>query len=351
MANVDYNNPFSMYQNVNPVPGNPFWSGWKGAENQMTAQPFMNQALESQGLELQKQRMDTAEYTGPEAQLQRSYRRKEDIEKAKQDIRAMPSMTDAKIAAANNARMVSEGTPYRDLMNDVGMLYPQLKDANPEQRAQMWQGMAQRWAQTHKGIQIPPEFQQYDDKHLTDAAAIHYAQLNTPEQVGKERLAGMEYDTQLLLGQQRAESAQAVASTQAQAHIRGAEIMTQTRETPDKAITRLKRTLATNPNDEDAQAELNSQLESKFNDSFSRDGLGNILQLNAASDPTKQSAYLVYREQRKARLFMDEGAYGPLEPAERSWILRAIAANPDAGVNNIIAEGRQRGKIKQRGTK
>jgi hypothetical protein len=72
-----------------------------------------------------------------------------------------------------------------------------------------------------------------------------------------------------------------------------------------------------------------------------------MLRIQSLGDPSKLPMYQTYREQEKARLFMDGGVYGPINAQGRDWVLRAIQANPNAGVDNIIQQGKKLGKFGQ----
>lgn len=366
MADVQYANPFGLFQDQNPIPSNPFMSGFQSQTNQRTAMPFINQARESSQLELMKKQMMTGEEMSPEAQgarmsaypLQqaqneskgRMIKPEEEAQRMRlaEEIRAMPGMTDEKIAKAHLATQNAKAAPHRELLSELGQLYDVVKDAPEQARPFLYLSALNRWKQTHPGSDVPEQFRNYNEAMLPDLGAIRHSQLYTPEQVGKERITGMQTrsaegiagghdQTSIQVEGMRGASARAVASIHANSQ-----------ETPPKAEARLRKELRDNPNNEDAQRELTGYLEERFDKSFQRDNLGNMLQIQATSKPEAMQKYLVYREQQKARLFMNEGVYGDIPPEGRDWVIRAIEANPNMGVANVIEQGKRMNKFKRK---
>lgn len=357
---MDYVNPFGIQQN-NAVPSNPFWSGTIQGQTERQAQPFINNAQQSQGLDLQKKAIETGEFADPRAvrarmsgqDLQaaknesglRNQPTMEKYEKARLDeeIRSLPGVTDAKIAQAQEATRMAQTAPHREMLHDLGQLYPVMQKASEQEKPFLYLSKIEQMKA--KGIKVPDNLAQYDPRHLGDLAALYHAQIMTPEQVGKERVVDQQGANHLEGIAMQGANSLAVAETSARAHIEGARLHVQAGETPAKAEARIRKELRKDPGNEESRRELSGYLEEKFDKSFQKDGLGNMLQIQAMQDKEKMNQYLSYREQQKARLFMNEGLYGDIDAQGRDWVMRAIESNPNMGLENVIQEGFKRGKI------
>lgn len=351
---MDYINPMQMYQNVNSAPNNPFWSGYQGGQFQQQAQPFIDMMRQGAGYDLQKKAMETGEFMGSTAQAQREAERQAataksqytiatEPERAQTDItgfqqtrRKMPDLTDAEIAKARQTVMNAQSAPAREFIAEAGALADHFDNLDEGQRQQAYDQFINRWHMTHPGAVLPEHLRKYSPELHREMKAIHYASVNTPEQIGRERLKDMEVTGGLQRETLQQAGATDRALIQGQSQRAVASIHANTAETPQKAEARIRRQLRDNPNDEDAQRELRGYIEDRFDQRFQRDGLGQMLQVQAASDPKNLTRYLTYREQQKARLFMNEGIYGDVDGEGRSAVLRAIELNPNMGVDNIV---------------
>lgn len=309
MADVQYANPFGLYQDQNPIPTNPFMSGMQAQQNMNTAQPFINQAQESSNLELMKKRMMTGEEMSPQAQgarmsaypLQQSQNESKQRmvlpeEQAQQqrlaeEIRGLPGVTDQKIAQAKLARQAAEGTPMRHLHDELGTLYDTIKDAPETARPFLYASSLARWRQTHPGSDVPEEFRNYDPRILPDLAAIRHSQIETGEQRGKEALEAMRNDTTLKAGGIHNQGSADVARINADAHVAGIRIMdaTKQQETPPKAIARLRKSLAADPNDQEAKDEYKYYIDDAWDKRQEKDMSLMMLKMQALGNDPKAS--------------------------------------------------------------
>lgn len=363
----DLTNPFSFLQNQDPVPTNPFYSAMTAADNRRTAQPFIDQLKEAGDLTMQKKRMETGEFLGQEAQGVRSQDRrakgaeaqysidtlpgksKRDIEQYAQDIRALPSMTDEKIAAANRATEMHKGGANKDLLTELGQAYDLMHGKDQATQKQVYEQAIGRWQQTHPMSPLPQQYQQFDPAHVADLAAIRHSQIYTPEQMGKERLSSMETTRELGKTNVQGRTARDVAYIQQYGHIEGAKINAAAGETTDRQISRLRTQIRNSPDDEESRSQLKSILEGKFHEGFQKDMRGAML-ATQASQPGQvgqQAAqqYQVYKNSEKFRLFTSEGLYGDIDEKSYMWAQRAIAANPESTIDFIMKKGAEMGKI------
>lgn len=353
-------NPFTIPQ-YNAVPNNPFYSGAIQAQTEAQAAPFRQMQQQREGLDLQRRTIETGEFADPrsvDARMSgqdliaaqnksktRMVPKQEEAEMKRLDeeIRSLPSVTDAKIAQAQEATRNARSAPQREMFSQLGQLYPVLSKASETERPFLYLSAMKRMEQL--GIRVPDNLKNYDERHLGDLAAIYHAQIFSPEQVGKERITQMGNDNRLDVQALHNQGNVEVANINAGAHRYAADAHREAAETPAKAMARARLALSKNPDDQNAQRELRGYLEEEFDKRFQKDGLANMLQIQAANDPAKQQRYLVYREQQKARLFMNEGLYGDIDTKGRDWVIRAIESNPNYGVEGIVAEGRRLGKI------
>jgi hypothetical protein len=329
----NYESPMAMFQNVNPVPNNPFWSGMMGARNQMAAQPFMEMDQQSQGLDLQKKTMETGEFMSPQAQDVRQRQRAAeggkadfDVKSYAEQIRGLAPEMDARIAKAKSITMQTQGQPAAALISDMGQMYDVIQKTPEEQRPGVWAGAVQRWQMTHPGMQVPDQFRNYSPEHLADVAAIRYTQLNMPEQVGKERLKGMEIEGGMARETQQQEGATARAGITADAHIQGARLAAeraQAQETPQRAIARLRRTLSANPKNAEAEDEYKSYLDDSWQKEKANDMTHAMLQIRATNsqDPKAQEAATKQMNDMRYKFYADRGIFlnAPADGTERSF--------------------------------
>lgn len=318
---ADYSNPMQMFQNVDPTPNNPFWSGMMGARNQATAAPFIDMMQQSQGMDLAKKGMETGEFMSPEAQQVRQKEQQAkggkadfDIESYKQQIRGLGPEMDARIAKAKDITTRLQGSPYQDFLTDLGQMHDTLNDTPEEQRPNVWAGAVQRWQMTHPGLQVPENLRQYTPEHMKDVAAIRFNQLNSPEQVGKERLELMRQDAGMNRETQQQEGATARARIAAEASRYGADKSSdraQAAETPQKAIARLRRTLARNPKDAESYDEYKSYLDDSWQKEKAQDMTFAMLQIRAmnAQDPAQQEEAVKKMEELRNKYYADRGVY------------------------------------------
>lgn len=356
-------NPFAHFQGANTVPTNPFWSGVNQGQQEAQTRPFMDMARQSQGMDLQKQSIELGEFADPRAvqarmtghdakTAQNQYtintepvRSRKDIETMNQEIRSLPHVTDQKIAQAQEAVRKAKGAPAEALYQDMGNLYQTLRETPESGRALLYEQAIQRWQDKNPGSPLPEQMRTYSPQRMSELAAIRYAQVNTPEHAQTMDKAGLQSDTALQVENLQQTGANYRADVGARATVGAARVRAQESETPPKAIARLRRELRANPGDEAARGELVGYLEENFMQRFQQDSLGQIMAAQASSGPQAMQAFQVYREQEKFKLFANEGIYGTLDRGERDWVLRNIGTNPNMGIENIIAEGRKRGKI------
>lgn len=363
MADIAYQNPFALYQDQNPIPSNPFMSEWNATQNRATAQPFINQAKEQGDLELMKRRMETGEFTSQPAQnarmsqypLQqqknesatRMIQPEEDAQRTrlKEEIRALPGMTDQKIAQARVATQQAEGTPHRHLIEELGTLYDTVKDAEPNARPFLYASALKRWEMTHPGSQVPEQFRNYDERFLPDLAAIRHAQIETGDQRGKEVLENLKGNVHQKGIETQGDAARDVARIHGIYSNAAATIHANAGESTDRQKSRLRTQLRNDPNDEESRTQLRSIVENEFNNNLQKDIRYTMLAAQATSNPQAASQANVYRNQEKFRLFNSEGLYGDMPEESYTWVQKALAANPDSTVEYVMNKGKELKKV------
>lgn len=378
MADVTYANPFGLYQDQNPIPSNPFMSEWNAIQNRQTAQPFINQAKENGDLELMKRRMETGEFMSPEAQgarmsqfpLQQQMNESKgrmiqpeenaQRERLSQEIRALPDMTDQKIAQAQLAVQQAKGAPHRELLSELGQLYDTVKDASPADRPFLYQSALSRWQQTHPGSEVPEQFRAYREEFLPDLAAIRHAQIYSPDQVGKERLTSMQNQSAQSIAQGNNQTQVQVGAGHDAAHLAAVGAQVKAQETPPKAISRLVGELRKDPNNEGSKRELSYYLSTEFETKFAKDGRAQMLAISANGDtPQAQQAAQTleqYKSWSRAQYYGEHNIDTPgsdMGFQEYQWAKANYDAPQNQGMSwdDVVAEGRKRGKIKSRAKK
>lgn len=340
MPDQQYTNPFGLYADVNPVPQNPFWSGMMGARNQMTAQPFIDMMEQSQGLDLMKKGMETGEFMGQEAQGVRSQQRraagaesqfkidtlpndaKLRNEQTAQELRSLPYMTDQKIEQAKLATQNAKAAPQRELLSELGQLHEPLSQASPQERPFMYLSAIERWKQTHPGVDVPPQFRMYNDSILPDLAAIRYAQIYTPEQVGKERQIRLQGDEAMRRARLEGNDKVRTALIGYDTHVDTAEAMRErSRETPPQAVARLRRELTAKPDQPEKIDELRYHMEDQWNTEVQRDPGLAVLRMQAmtAEDPKRREELMSRYDDQRWSFFAEKGIYLPRKFKGKTW--------------------------------
>lgn len=339
---MDYLNPFGMVQNQNAVPSNPFWSGMVGQRNQANAYPFMQNSFQSQGLDLQKQAMEVGEFTSPLAQESRRtgleegiatkrsnmeilpFKTEHERKRYLEEIRALPALTDEKIARAGEVVRNVKAAPQRELLANLGTLYDMMHklpdDSGPDgsmknpQRAQTYLREVARFRMQNPGIDIPPQLRTYDpDNTMADLAAIRFNQLNSPEQVGKERIENIRGDYKLRDSElDNASRERQVAGTNAATRYAAdkAAERAAANETPAKAIARLKKEIRENPKDQEAQDELHGYLQTEFSKYLKErpeKGALDIMYMQGMNDPKSQVQYFERMQQLEGDFYERHG--------------------------------------------
>lgn len=345
---MDYISPFAMAQNQNPVQGNPFWSGMMGERNQQNAYPFMANALQGQEMDLAKKGMENQEFASPLAQRSRAtglqhgiqtkqsemetlpFKTAADKLRYQEEIRAMPSLTDEKIAKAGEVMRQIKSQPHKELISSLGSLYDLLHKlpedkmgpdgfVQSSQRGQVYLRELARWQMTHPGVEIPEMLRRYDSHNtMGDLAAIRFNQLNSPEQVGKEKLAHIQGGYKLEEERMGNASAERRADTAAGAARYGADASRdrgQNQETPARALARLKREIRTNPSNQEAKDELEGYLQdgfSKYLKDHPETGNLQIMSMQGMNDPKKQIKYLERMEELQHDYYQGHGINKPI---------------------------------------
>lgn len=319
-----YLNPGSAID-INAGQGdNPFWSAFQGARREQMLQPFVDQARQSGQMDLMRKQMETGEFLGQEAQQQRSLQRRSDmatqqsnidlqpartkreLRQIDEDIRSMPGMTDAKIAQAAEITRNAKAAPHREMLSQLGQMYDVLKDAPEADRPFLYAGRIKQMQGL--GIDVAkelPEFANYDPRHLPDLAAIRHAQIFSPEQVGKERLTMLQGQNQTGVANIHGNAARDVANINADAHRDAARIAAEPKvqETPPKAIARLRKQLAANPDDQESKDEYKYYIDDAWDKKQEKDISLMMLKMKVLNSSSEQ-------ERAAAKSQYDEAMYG-----------------------------------------
>jgi hypothetical protein len=145
------------------------------------------------------------------------------------------------------------------------------------------------------------------------------------------------------------QAAQLRAETAADARINAPHGSTAA-ETPPKAIARLNSELRKDPNNEGAKRELGYYLNKEFVDDFAKDPRAMIL----STQPAKAQELELYQGWSRAKYFDQHGLDNPvgqLSFDEFRWVDAAMKSNHGATLEQVLAEGRKRGRIKSRARK
>lgn len=371
---MDYVNPFAMYQNVNSVPNNPFYSDMMRHDFQKQATPFIDRMNQSGNMDLMKKGIETGEFASPEATQARmtghqkrtaenqSYMsmqpHRDNAEQARlaAEIEALPYLNKEKIEKAKLMARQVEGTPMKELYATLGQLYDHMKDAKPEEQGFLYANAINRFQQTNPGVEIPPPLRVFRPDMIGDFAAIRHSQLFTPEQVGRERVQHIQGGYGENVANINANRAVDVANIQARAHVQGAQAGRESMETPQRAMARLRRQLRDDPNNEEVQREYSGYVASEFEQRFSRDPRAQMMAVQANSSPEKAKEYEMFKEWAQSQYMEDQGIKrqgGGLGFDEFKWATLNFQdpRNAHMSFEEIVAEGRKRGKIKSRAKK
>lgn len=369
-------NPFSISKD-NAVPSNPFWSGVIQGDTEREAAPFIQNAQQSQALDLQRKAIETGEFSDPRAVRARMSghdltatknesegrltpkREEAEVARLREEVRSLPHITDAKIAQSQQMTNVAEGTPYHALHGTLASLYPDIHDKPLDQQMQAYSGAIRKWKQENPRAQLPAHFD--PDNMMTgdsfkkiimpDIQHMFLGGQNTPEQVGKERIVALQGNNQINEQRVRNQGSQTVAEINADAHVRGAQLHLNSGETPPKAIVRLQKELRQNPDNQEAQRELTGYINSEFETRFSKDGRGQMLAVQANSDPKASEMYEQYKAWKKAEYYGEHGIDQPgagLKFPEFQWMQKAMELNPSMSADQVVEQGRKLKKITSR---
>lgn len=145
-------------------------------------------------------------------------------------------------------------------------------------------------------------------------------------------------------------AAQARADTAATAHVTAAQGR-KPEETRDKAIARLNGELRKDPKNEGARRELAYYLNKDFVDDFAKDARQMMLATQASSNPAMAREHESYQSWSRAKYFDQHGIDnepGQLSFEEYKWAQRAMEINHGITLEQVLSEGRKKGKIKSR---
>lgn len=344
---MDYMNAGSMAQNQNQVPNNPFWSGMMGQRNQANAYPFMQGQFQNQQMDLQRKAMEQEEFASPAAREARqsglektgavnradisNLPFKTDAEKQRyiEEIRSLPTLTDEKIAKAGEVIRNVKSQPHRELLANLGTLYDRMHQL-PEDtvgpdgfitsspRGQTYLNEIARFRMLNPGLDIPEGLRTYDPKNtMSDLASIRHSQLNSPEQVGKEKLAhitgGYALEKEGMGNRSDERRAEITAGASRYTADKGAE-KAAAAETPAKAVARLHREIRANPDNQEAKDELSGYLNESFG-KFLKDhpqkGSLDILAMQGMDNPNKQKQFLEQMQEIRGDYFKEHGIDTP----------------------------------------
>lgn len=197
-------NPMQMFQNVDPTPNNPFWSGMMGQRNQAQAMPFMENQMQDQQMDLMQKRFQMGEFQSPLAVQSRQtnlqhgiatknaememlpYKNEYERKKYAEDLRALPFMTDEKIAKADQVMRSIKSAPHKALLEELSGAFPHIQKQQSELgKAQAYLAILNKWKAENPNIEVPEQLRMFGPHMLPDLAAMHYAQVNKPEHVQK----------------------------------------------------------------------------------------------------------------------------------------------------------------------
>lgn len=206
-------NPFSQSvpsQGLNPES---FWGAINARRNAMQAQPFMENALSGQQADLARKLMETKEYTSPTAQDARMsgfettaatnrakletlpHQTSYDITKLKEDQRALPTLTDERIAKAQQVIKGIKDAPMQEVLSSFANLYPGLRDEKDDlKKHAIWQQNLASLKQKHPELagKLEQRFGTYNQDLMTDAAALYYGMGSGARDAQQERLKHIE---------------------------------------------------------------------------------------------------------------------------------------------------------------
>lgn len=186
-----------MFQNVDPVKTNPFWSGVQAGNFQEQAKPGLDMNRASQMMGLQKQGMENQEFMSPLAVGARQsklesdtatnkanletlpWKTKKDIADYQAHLDELPSMSAERKAKARSLAMEYEGKPQSALINTIGNEFEAFQKAPPAKHGEMWKQTIGRWEAQHPGIKVPEQYKEWSPDRLGDMMTIRQSQLYT----------------------------------------------------------------------------------------------------------------------------------------------------------------------------
>lgn len=301
-------------------------------QREAQAQPFIQQAQQQGQAETNLQLMKTGEEMSPQAQAARMggygvqqakndaamatipWQARQQIEQYKSDIKAMPAVTDSKIAQANLLSQRAKGTPYADFLADAGSLYDQIHGAKTDdQKGVLYENAVERWKLTHPGVQLPENFRNWTPSMEGELGALRYSQMNDPDFVKKMDLAQIPAAASVKSAGIRAGGEVQAAETRAGAErfaATEATHRTELTENPAREITRLRRTMRTlDPKSEDfkdSENELRFTLNNEFEKQFNTT-IPAILKGVNINTPEGAAEYDRYKEQERTKYLIGNG--------------------------------------------
>lgn len=185
-----YNNPFSGMPNP-AVYDSPFMKSWKERERTDMAQPFIQNSLNSQTMDVQKQGQEMNEFMDPTAIGRRREEMGLGLEKAQAARQLLPQQTQSeqlaleqkiKTLPLETQRMIEEqgqklatlkGQPVANLFEEMASLHPELSKMPPPLQAQAYKQAIESYKARHPGQELPPEIEQFGP-HTMDSVKHAY---------------------------------------------------------------------------------------------------------------------------------------------------------------------------------
>lgn len=228
---MDYNNPFAGFQESAQGPQRNAIDYAMERSKYEEGLPFIAMAKQRQQLELQDLMRKSSEESSPEAVQSRLSGLQAKTAQNQGIVNEQPSLTESNIALNQHKAKIqpyltskdiaeaemhtteAKGYAGREETKHLGNLGAALASTPEPLRQKVLDQYNSQWEKEHPGHTISESFKQYSPDLMTAVAKARYTQLHSIEQENKKELEKMKND-----------SAQAVAQTQAGAHIKGTEI-------------------------------------------------------------------------------------------------------------------------------
>lgn len=334
---ADFNVPSQGLVNPN-VYESPFMRAWQEERRVGQAAPFVDMARQSQGMNLDQQRMEQQEFMSPAAQqlrqaqigaktaeanyttMTKPVQGEKDVASWRAEIEALPAMTREKIAKAEQNYNQIKATPQVQLYQSAAAMYDHLSKVPEEARPLVWNNFVQRLRQTNPQAQLPPDMEQYSPELMANLGATKYALVNDIDQTQKREL-------EELKGQKTIQAAQISGN----AHITAAQIgangavtaagvraNTERPESPAQMEARLRDLVASGKASPEDKATWQSILEEKWQRFENQDAELKPLSVMSAlrNDPALTQRYNSLRAQKRAQFMQGQmGGTGQSNPA------------------------------------